>query len=68
MTRHGDAPLSGWPTGEHDPLTPLGQIEQDGLLAAGLRHNPRGVRKAGWMLLGLVAVLAAVAVLLTVLT
>jgi hypothetical protein len=67
MTRHGDDPVRVWPVGEHDPLTPMGEIEQAGMLAGGLRHNPKGVRRAGWMLLALVVVLALVGTLVTVL-
>ncbi len=52
---------------QHDHLTPLGQVEQVGALARGLRTNAAGRRRALRLLLGLVlavAVLAVVVVLL----
>jgi hypothetical protein len=45
---------------EHHPLSPAGEVDQWGDLAAGLRHNRAGRRRALRMLLAL-AVVALVA-------
>ena len=41
---------------EHHPLSPAGQLDQVGHLAAGLRYNRSGRRRAGQMLLALAVV------------
>jgi hypothetical protein len=38
---------------EHHSLSPAGQVDQWGDLAAGLKHNGTGRRRAGHMLLAL---------------
>jgi hypothetical protein len=45
---------------EHHPLSPAGQVDQVGDLAAGLRYNRSGRRRAGRMLAALAVVLAVV--------
>ena len=52
----------GWPVGEHNPYLVEGEIEQFGKLAAGLRHNRAGRRRALRLLLWLVLVLVVVSV------
>ena len=41
---------------EHNPLSPAGEVDQWGDLAAGLRYNRAGRRRALWMLLALAVV------------
>ncbi len=41
---------------EHHPLSPAGEVDQGGDLAAGLRHGRAGRRRAFRMLLALVVV------------
>jgi hypothetical protein len=44
---------------EHEPLSPAGQVDAVGDLAAGLKYNRRGRRRALTMLAVLAVVLAA---------
>ena len=50
----------GWPVGEHNPYLVEGEIEQWGKLAAGLRHNRTGRRRALRLFLWLAVALVAV--------
>ncbi|WNV77379.1 hypothetical protein [Geodermatophilus sp. DSM 44513] len=48
---------------EHHPLSPAGEVDRWGDLAAGLRHNRSGRRRALRMLLALVVLVLAATVL-----
>jgi hypothetical protein len=53
---------------ETGSITPMGRVEQVGLLARGLKTNARGRRRGAWFLLaavGLVALVVATGVLLS---
>ena len=63
MTAGERQQLREWAPTTHDALTPVGQVEQAGRFAYGLRTNARGRRRAARMLLALVVVVVvAVAV------